>query len=122
MPLYESYATKANLAEYLFIPVNQLPTDSERLLSRASELVKHATVGNIDIYNENHLEAAKKAVCAQVEYWLNIGEDKAIVGNIKNYSIGDLSVTYDELISNKGALCDRARMFLNDYGLLYRGI
>lgn len=122
MPLYESYATKEDLLEYLCVSIDKLPYDIERLLARASELVKHSTIGNIDIYNENHLLAAKKAVCAQVEYWLNIGEDKAIVDNIKNYSIGDLSVTYDELISNKGALCDRARMFLNDYGLLYRGI
>lgn len=122
MALCVAYATKADLAEYLFIPVDQLPIDSERLLSRASELVKYATIGNIDECNKNHLEVAMQATCAQIEYWINAGEDKDIIGNIKSYSLDDLSVDYGEEAAGKGKICDRAKMYLNDYGLLYRGI
>lgn len=120
MPLYTTYATKEDLSDYLFIPLNELPSDSEKLLARASEIVKHATLNNLDILNEQHLEAMKMATCAQVEYWLNAGEQTDIIGNMKSYSLDDLSVDFGD--GKRGALSDRAIGHLNSQGLLYRGI
>lgn len=122
MPLYEVFATNEDLAEYLNIEVNNIPPDSERLLQRASELVKQTTLNNIDIYNIKHLEAAKFAVCAQIEYWIYAGENISIIGNVASYSLDDLSMNFGDNIIQQGSLCKRAIAYLNHQGLLYRGL
>lgn len=124
MALYEVYATKDDLAEFLGISVEDLPTDSERKLSRASEMVKRSTMGNLDFLNIDHLEAAKLATCAQVEHWLEVGEFN-IPSGLKNFSLGDLNMSFgdsDASQLNNSVLCSRARDYLNDQGLLYRGV
>lgn len=121
MALYPVYATTADLAAFLGLTEAQLPANSERLLRRASELVKQATLTNIDTTNANHMEAAQLATCAQVEYWSDMSESTAIVGQVSSFSLGDLSMNMGEG-QKQGALASRARAYLNDQSLLYRGI
>jgi hypothetical protein len=108
MSCFTEYAEKADLAEYLNVDVSKITTGYERLLSRASELVKASTHDNIDESNTIHMELAKLATCAQVEYWLNTSEspdipkEKGKATNIK--------------------LCYRSMRYLLERGLLYSGI
>jgi len=127
MAIYTTYATNADLATYLGVVVGDLPSDSQRLLNRANELVKQITLSNIDETNENHMEAAKLAVCAQVEYWQSMGETTALSGDVKSFSIGNFSVDYgggggSGSSSNTNQVASRTRNYLNQQGLLYRGV
>lgn len=119
-----AYATTTDLAEYLGVTVGELPSDAERLLDRASELVEHAMFNNYDSSITEHVEAAKKATCAQVEFWNNIGEGTAIVGrNIEGYKSGDLSMSFGKgSNSSVDKLSSRATLHLGRHGLLYRGV
>ena len=121
MALYEVYSELEDLATYLGVDVEELPECSQRLIRRASELIKQATLNNVISVNESHLEALNLATCAQVEYWLSAGEDSAIIGAAKSYSLGDLSVAMDEKAVGR-QLCSRAKNYLNQQGLLYRGV
>lgn len=121
MALYSVYATKADLAAFLFVLEANLPDGSDRLLQRASELIKQSTLDNIDATNTNHMEAVKLAVCAQVEYWSQMGETTAIGGGAVNFSLGDLSMNMGDA-KTMGTVSPRAKGYLNDQGLLYRGI
>jgi hypothetical protein len=118
MPLYEVYATKDDLALYLALDITQLPADVNRLLQRASELIKYACLSNIDTTNINHLEALKLAVCAQVEYWLQISEGVAIIGSVNGINTGNANITFEQL----NTLAPRAIQYLMQQHLLYRGI
>ena len=127
MAIYTVYADMTDLAEYLGTSVESLPSDSQRLLNRANELVKQITINNIDETIANHMEAAKLAVCAQVEYWQSMGETTAISGDIKSFSIGNFSVDYGGSggkgsSSNTNQVSSRTRNYLNQQGLLYRGV
>ena len=120
---YPIYATKEDLVNYLGLVDDQsLPDDIERMLKRASELIYCITYGNIKVGNETHLDTAKTATCAQIEYWLEIGESEAITGqNPSSFSIGDINMNYGTS-GNKSTLAPRARHYLNMEGLLYRGL
>ena len=122
MPIYSPYATKADLAEYLYVDELDLPENAERLLMRASEFIQQVTIGNIDNSNLKHLEALKLATCAQVEYWNTIGE--TVAAGINSFSLGDLSmdVSKSGLASPSASLSSRSRGYLNEQGLMYRGI
>lgn len=122
MALYPVYATLADLATYLGVSEANLPSNSQRLLVRASELIKQATLSNIISTNANHLEAAKLATCAQVEFWNSVDESTAIVGNLKSFKLDDLSMDFDTPQAYSGSVCMRARAYLNDQSLLYRGV
>ena len=120
------YAIKDDLAEYLGCAVEELPAEAnDRLLKRASELIKTFTRDNIMVENAPaeviaaHLEAAKNATCAQVEYWLEMHESFAIQPDVKNVNSGDVKV---EFVSTPDQLAKRARSFLNAECLLYRGL
>lgn len=126
---YPIYATKEDLINYLgLIDGESLPTDTERLLKRASELIYYVTFGNVDMTRENHKDAVRLATCSQVEYWLEASESIAVTGQIANsFSLGDLSMNFgsggnSENISNSKQLSQRARMYLNSEGLMYRGL
>jgi hypothetical protein len=120
MALYEVYATKADLAAFLEMTEDQLPVNSNKLLKRASELIKQSIIITIDLTNTNTSEALQLATCAQVEYWIEMGESTAIVGQVSSFSLGDLSMNMGD--GNQGMLSARARSYLNNQGLLYRGI
>lgn len=119
---YPVYATTEQLATYLGMPEESLPSDSLRMLTRASELVQQATMGNVDSANADHLEAAQLATCAQVEYWMGSGEDVSKNGNFSSLSIGSFSVNYGSSVGSDRQFSPRARNYLMHAGLLYRGV
>lgn len=110
------YATPQEVQEY----IGTTDVIEERIIKRASEDMDHVTLGNIDTTNEDHLEALKKAVSAQIEYWLNIDESMAINGSIESFSIGKFSMHYGK--KGMPILAPRARRYLFTAGLLYRGV
>lgn len=117
-----AFATIADLEEYTGI--DPAPSDSQRLLDRASEFIEYLMLDNYNSLNALHVEAAKKATCAQVEYWIEAGENLSVTGNLRGYSSGDLSMQFggkDGATSGTGHLADRARIHLNKECLLYRG-
>jgi len=117
------YAEIDDLAEYLGAEVD-LPSDAERQLLRASELVRHYALGRIDTSNPTHAEAAKSATCAQVEAWVNDGEDRDISRAVSGYTIGRVSMQFAEGGENGrlvSRLAPRARQELLQAGLLYAG-
>lgn len=97
------------------------PPEAERLLKRASEAIDALTLGRIDPNNPEHLEAAQKATCAQVERMLELGENMEVTGRPKSFSIGNFSMDFG---SGGGfsELAPRARQYLFLAGLLYRGV
>lgn len=99
---------------------DELPTDSSRLITRASELITDSMFENYNSNNVNHVEAAKLATCAQVEYWIKEDESTAISGGIKSYRTGDTSIVYGD--DAMPVICQRSRNYLNKQGLLYRGL
>jgi len=106
--------------------VGSLPTDAARLLTRASELIKQATLNNIDETNDDHMEYAELATCAQVEYWIDNQESVSTSPGYKSLKLGEFAVTFNNDSSdgsvNRNQLASRARNYLNDGGLLYRGV
>lgn len=100
--------------------MKNLPSDAARLLRRASELIKYSVMENIDTTNENHTEALQLATCAQIEYWIEQGESTSMANNYKSLSIGSFSVDFGNSASH--TLATRARQYLLDQGLLFRGV
>jgi hypothetical protein len=120
------YAETYDLAEYLGLTEAELPTDAERQLQRASELIRHYTLGRVAVTNAAHVDAVKQATCAQVESWISDGEDSDTGRALKSYSIGRVSVAYADSGGNQGSgavsrLAPRARQELLQAGLLYCG-
>lgn len=124
------YATLSELAEFLGTTVEELDDDSDRLIERASDLIRAATLGRSDLVEETDTEAMvylKKACCAQVEYWGISGESTAYISGIESYSIGKVSVKMGSSGGASGTtgttgLCTRAHQCLMLAGLLYRGV
>ena len=116
----EPYATTTDLAEYLFVTEDNLPADAERLLARASELVGSLVKRNYNPAIAAHTEAVKMAVCAQVEYWLSVGEDAAFSRNVQSETHSKVSTTY--FAGGRPEIAPRAYRFLLDAGLLYAGV
>jgi|SRR5690625_190827 len=113
-----AYATEAELAAYLGISEDDLPDESERLLDRASELIDEATRGRATG------EAASKATCAQVEFWLEVDEEHDIEGPIQGVIIGRLQIQYGAGPNRIAPtyLAPRARRYLRNAGLLYAAV
>src|SRR5690606_558847 len=115
-----AYATPQDLAEYLAAGPSQLPADVERLLERASEAVDYLTLGCVDPSNPEHLEAARKATCAQVEAWMQTDEVGDKHGAVKSVSIGRFSIDFGE--AGVPQVAPRTRRYLLLAGLMYRGV
>ena len=115
------YATKTEVATYLGT-LASLPTDIERLINRAGEQVYSYIKRNYDSTNADHVLAMKKATCAQVEYFINCTENAAISGNtVSSFSGGSVSISFKDLKTGS-VLSPRAKQYLNDAYLLYRGL
>lgn len=114
-----AYAAEADLAEYLGVSEADLPTDAGRLLERASEDIDYWTLGRA-----TQSEATKLAACAQVEMWLEVGEESSIRGPLQSFTLGRWSATYGSGSGGSGPrdLAPRARRYLFAAGLLYRGV
>lgn len=124
-----NYATTSDYAEYMYTTVDKVPIDCERLLARASELIEQAVGDNLKTTNVSveisarQTLALKLATCAQVEYWLDAGENNATSRAIKSFSSGDTSVTFADGNSGKvNQMATRTRGYLNKECLLYMGI
>jgi hypothetical protein len=115
------YADKTDLAAYLAVEQTALPADADRLLARASEHVDYVTLGNVDSSNWDHLDAAKKAACAQVEFWMQQGETSAFRGTVESYTIGKVGMRYAQGAGGETKTAPRAEQALMLAGLLYRG-
>lgn len=113
-----AYATPADLAGYL--RSGTAPSDAARLLARASELIDEAVMPNqIDLDNTEHVAAASKATCLQVEWWLEEGEQRDTHG-----PVSQLTASKTQEVMGRSAptyLAPRARRVLLLAGLLYRG-
>jgi hypothetical protein len=92
-----------------------LPTDIDRLILRASELIRRKTYHRTD--DTYQVEDVKNATCAQVEYWLQIDEASDITGPLGPMKIKDFSFN-----SKFTILAPRAKDLLLDAGLLYKGV
>jgi hypothetical protein len=119
------YASTSDLEEFVgsSYPV---PADADRMLRRASELVDARTNGRAFGFWDDPLpepltiqqDAIRRAVCAQVEFWLETGEEYAVVGlEGTGTTIGGLRI--DKLPMR---LSERARDILLPSGLLYAGV
>ena len=117
-----AYATVQDLADYLGVSEADLPADAERLLQRASEEIDYWTLGQA-----TPSEATRLAVCAQVEWWLQLretlGTELAGLDNIRSISLGKWSMTFgDGASGGMRGLAPRARQYLLLAGLLFRGV
>lgn len=92
-----------------------LPGDIDRLILRASELIRRKTYHRTDTTDQE--TEVKNATCAQVEYWLQIDEASDITGPLGPMRIKEFS--FDSRFST---LAPRARDILLDAGLLYKGV
>lgn len=116
-----SYATASDVAEFLYndeAATDKLPDDIDRQISRAEELIDEIMLNNYESDNTDHQEAAKKATCAQIEYWLAVDEEIDIVDYAGNMEIGNLSMNMDSI----GKIAPRAKRVLFNAGLLYAGV
>jgi len=119
------YATIADLETYLG---SAAPDGSEGMLERASDLMDAVTYNRINLDDEDSgaawTIAARKAVCAQVAWWIANGEDTGTSGQVVSKSVGRASVSYAQgSASNNGQpeLCPITRRVLLSAGLFYRG-
>jgi len=115
-----AYATEADLTAFLPSTVGDVP-DADRLLERASELLddKIRTPFAVDTGTQLPTDpdiatALVQACCAQVEYWLDVGEEHDIEGlHHRQVGIGHLQVS-----SLPPELAPRAQRFLASAGLI----
>jgi hypothetical protein len=122
LPTGSPYATAEAVAAFMEIAESALPSDIARLCARASELVDYSTLGNLDTTDDDHLDAAQRAVCAQVEHWINHGEDDDTGSTIRSYSIGKTSFAFGSSSGSRASdapLCKRAYRILATAGLVY---
>lgn len=125
-----SYATSVELQAFVGASV-ALPADSDRLLKRATDLVRAQSRGRGDTAYDAVIagtgdaddqvvkSALTNATCAQVEYWMLEGESVDIGGSAQSYSIGSVSVQRGRAPSR---ISERAKDFLFLSGLLSRAV
>lgn len=94
------YATASDLEDYLR---SSPPDDADRLLERASELLDSEVLRgawyDIDATtlmptNAQVIAAFRQAVCAQVEFWEEVGEQNDTSGLVEDVSIGSARIRY----------------------------
>jgi len=111
-----AYATLTELAEYLGVDEADLPDDAERLLERASEMMDYYTLNKIEAG-----ETASKAVCAQVEQWVEVGSEGIV--QVQGVTIGPFQAQFGAGQNRMlPELANRAKQYLILEGLLYRGV
>lgn len=110
-----SYATEAELVAYL--PVGIEVSDADRLLARASELLDSVVTAYFEVDGDLPVDvviagAMRDAACAQVEFWLEVGEEHDVTGLRGSVSIGQLQI--EQL---PATLAPRAKRILGAAGL-----
>jgi hypothetical protein len=122
-----AYATTAQLATYLGIAEGSLPADASRMLDRATDMIDYAVLNN-DVTGFETETA--NACCAQVEWWIETGDELGVGAEISSMKLSEFSVNYSGSSSSSpnsrqsqhGPLCARAYEYLFRAGLLYRGV
>ena len=122
MSMFNDYATKSDLAEYMGKEEHDLPEGIDILLRRASEVVGIAMRNNYLPRFQSHVEAAKLATCAQCQFWLENNINPVSSGNISSYSLGELSITYSDVDKLSDRLCSTSARYLNSQCLMYKGL
>lgn len=108
-----AYANADDLGAYLG---TEPPADSDRLLIRAQELIDatltsamYTSDTNGNPTNAAVIGALKQATCAQVEYWLSVGDELGTLDKFNSYSIEGISVSRGNVgMSRSYRLCDRS--------------
>lgn len=116
------FANRADLVAWL-PSTTTVPTDPEatRLLTRASELVADKVLSGYAVTQTGApavttvAAALRDATCAQVEAWMENGEEHDIAGYPRNTAIGGTGLSVSALPSE---LAPRARRLLRAEGLL----
>lgn len=103
-------ATAQDLTNFTGHPA---PADAARLLSRAQEIIDGATAGNVTAADS---QTIIDAVCAQVEFWMETGEEHGILGQTGNVQVAGVGYQAPD------QLAPRARVILRRGWLLYRGV
>ncbi|SET94763.1 hypothetical protein SAMN05421676_11213 [Salinibacillus kushneri] len=98
------------------------PSNFARLADKVSKIVDRLTLNRIDQDDNNHIEAAKKAVCAQIEFELSIDDNLANMDNVSSFTVGSFSMNFGGDGQTFKKLCQEAYTYLFDQGLLYRGV
>lgn len=93
-----SHASTTELANWL---EGSPPTDGERLLKRATELVDealltatYATNASFTPIDTDVTDALRDATCAQVEYWMAGDEEDDILGPLQGVALGGMQLQY----------------------------
>lgn len=120
------FATKDDLTEWLPEGVAWEPeADTDRVLKRASEVVADAVTSGYTVDDAGNprvatvRDALRDATCAQVEQWLEVGEENDIAGLAPDASthVGGLSLSRLPTI-----LAPRAHRILRAEGLIGGGV
>lgn len=122
MSMFVEYATPQDVADYMGKQLEDLPKNLDILVKRASELVQIAMRKNYNPDKEEHVEAAKLAVCSQCQNWIETEISPVSNNNIASYSLGELSITYSDVDKYSNKLCLTATRYLNYKHLLYKGM
>jgi len=114
-----SYTNVNSLVEYLSVGEEDLPDDIDRMIDRATELVEEVCMGRIDKDKDRHLEVLEKAVNAQIEYWIEVGDELGVMYAFDKATIGSVSISQDKKLP---VLSPRTKRVLLTNGLLNKGI
>lgn len=110
------FASIDDLINYLGLPdASTLPSDIDRMIKRASELIYRKTRHITD--TSDKVSDITQATCAQIEYWLQIDETSDVTGPLGPMKIEDFSFN-----SKFGKLGPRCKEILIDAGLMYKGV
>ena len=122
MSMFNMLADRKDLAEYMGKSDTDLSESVDVLLRRASEIITIAMRNNFKPENEEHVEVAKLATCAQCQNWIENELSPVSDSRVSSYSLGDLSVTYSDVDKLSNKLCLTAVRYLNYKHLLYKGM
>lgn len=120
-----AYANTTELADYLGVDEADLSPDAPRLLERASDLIDYITRNKIDVSIVSQEDAARKATCAQYEWWAETGDELGIISQLNSMSIGEFSFSggSSQTIQNRiSTIAPRVEQYLFLEGLLYGGV
>jgi hypothetical protein len=109
-----SHATTGQLATWLD---DDAPDGAEHLLDRATELIDEHIVSTYDIDDDDVKAALADATCAQVEFWLEVGEEHDVSGQRGQISVAGLQIS-----KLPPTLALRARRALTRENLLSRSV
>ena len=120
-----AYANTTELADYLGVDETDLSPDAPRLLERASDLIDYITKNKIDVSIISQEDAARKATCAQYEWWAETGDELGVISQLNSMSIGEFSFSGGSSQTNQNrisTIAPRVEQYLFLEGLLYGGV